>query len=42
MLYDLEKGDQNVSVKLIVMRSQIEVQKAYAPKYPQTIVYKKK
>ena len=42
LLFDLEKGDRNKTVKLTVLRSQIEVQKIYAPKYPQTIVYKKK
>ena len=42
LLYDLEKGDQNKSVRLTVTRSQLEVQKIYAPKYPQTTVYNTK
>ena len=42
VLYDLEKGDQNKSVKLTVMRSQLAIQKAYTPQYPQTIVYNTK
>ena len=42
VLYDLEKGNQDRSIKLTVLGSQIEVQKVYAPQYPQTIVYKAK
>ncbi len=42
VLFDLEKGDERASVKLTVLRSQIEVQKAYTPKHPQFIIYKKK
>jgi len=42
ILYDLEKGDERVSVKLTVLKSQIEVQKIYAPKLPQVIIYKAK
>jgi len=41
VLYDLEKGDARASEKLTVLRSQIEVQKAYAPKRPQVVIYKK-
>ena len=40
-LFDLEKGDQRASVKLTVLRSQIEVQKAYRPQQPQVVIYKK-
>ena len=40
VLFDLEKGDQRGSVKLTVLRSQLEVQKVYSPKYPQTVIYK--
>ena len=42
VLFDLEQGDERASVKLTVLRSQLQVQKAYTPKYPQTIVYKKR
>jgi len=41
LLFDLEKGDQRASVKLTVLRSQIEVQKAYRPQQPQVVIYKK-
>ncbi|MDE2009835.1 MAG: hypothetical protein KGJ09_07135 [Candidatus Omnitrophica bacterium] len=42
VLFDLEKGNGQKSARLTVLRSQIEVQKAYTPKYPQTVVYKGK
>ena len=41
MLFDLEKGNERGLSKLTVLRSQIEVQKIYAPKRPQVVVYKK-
>ena len=41
VLFDLEKGDERASVKLTVLRSQIEVPKAYRPQQPQTVIYKK-
>ena len=41
VLFDLEKGDQRASVKLTVLRSQIELQKAYKPQQPQIVIYKK-
>ena len=41
VLFDLEKGNEQASVKLTVLRSQLEVQKVYKPKYPQVVVYKK-
>jgi hypothetical protein len=41
LLFDLEQGDERVSRKLTVLRSQLEVQKAYTPKRPQTVIYKK-
>ncbi len=41
VLYDLEKGDDRASVKLTVLRSQLEVQKVYAPKQPRVIIYRK-
>ena len=40
-LFDLQKGDERASVKLTVLRSQLEVPKAYRPQQPQVIVYKK-
>ena len=41
VLFDLEQGDQRASKKLTVLRSQIQVQKVYAPKHPQIIIYNK-
>ncbi len=41
VLYDLEKGDERASLRLTVLRSQLEVQKAYALKQPQIVIYKK-
>ena len=41
VLYDLEKGDERASVKFTVLPSQLEVQKAYTPKQPQVVIYKK-
>jgi hypothetical protein len=41
VLFDLEQGDERASMKLTVMRSQIEVPKAYSPQQPQIVVYKK-
>ncbi len=41
VLFDLEKGDGRASVKITVLRSQIEVQKAYAPQQPRVVIYKK-
>ena len=41
VLFDLELGDERASRKLTVLRSQIEVQKAYRPQQPQIIIYKK-
>jgi len=40
VLYDLEKGNEKLKAKLTVLRSHIEVQKAYTPKLLQTIIYK--
>jgi len=42
VLFDLEKGDERASVRFTVLRSQLEVQKAYTPKFPQVVVYKAK
>ena len=42
LLFDLEQGDERASVKLTVLRSQIEMPKAYRPQQPQTVIYKKK
>lgn len=42
LLFDIQKGDERASVKLTVLRSQIETQKAYTPKFPQFVIYKKK
>jgi len=42
ILFDLEKGNEQASVKLTVMRSHIELQKAYTPQIPQTVIYKAK
>jgi hypothetical protein len=41
VLYDLEKGDERASVRITVLRSQLEVQKAYTPQQPQVVIYKK-
>ena len=41
LFFDLEKGDERAFVKLTVLRSQIETQKAYTPKHPQFVIYKK-
>jgi len=41
VLFDLEQGDERASKRLTVLRSQIEVQKAYTPKKPQVVIYKK-
>ena len=41
VLFDLEKGNERGLVKLTVLRSHLEVQKAYTPQFPQTVVYKK-
>jgi len=41
VLFDLEKGDQRASVKLTVLKSQIEVPKAYRPQQPRVVIYKK-
>ncbi len=41
VLFDLEKGDERASSKLTVLRSQIQVQKAYTPKHPQVVIFKK-
>jgi len=41
VLYDLEKGDQRASGRFTMLRSQFEVQKAYMPKHPQVVIYKK-
>ena len=42
LLFDLEKGDQRASVKLTVLRSQLEIPKAYRPQQPQTVIFKKR
>ena len=41
VLFDLEQGDERASKKLTVLRSQIEVQKAYTPQQPSLVIYKK-
>ncbi len=41
IVFDIEKGNQDLKTKLTVLRSQIEVQKVYAPKYPKVVVYKR-
>jgi hypothetical protein len=41
VLFDLEKGNERGSVKLTVLRSQLEVQKTCTPKFPQVVIYKK-
>ena len=40
VLFDLEKGDERASVKITVLRSQLEVQKAYRPQQPKVVIYK--
>jgi hypothetical protein len=42
LLFDLEQGDERASKKLTVLKSQIEIPKAYRPQQPQTVIYKKK
>jgi hypothetical protein len=42
VLFDLEKGNEKVKTRLTVLRSQIDIQKLYAPKYPQVVVFKTK
>jgi len=39
VVFDLEKGNEKNMSKLTVLRSQIEVQKLFKPKLPQTVVY---
>lgn len=41
VLYDLEQGDERASVSFTVLPSQLAVQKAYTPKEPQVVIYKK-
>lgn len=41
VLFDLEKGDERGKSKLTVLRSHLEVQKAYRPQQPQVVIYKK-
>ena len=41
VVFDIEKGNQDLKTKLTVLHSQIEVQKVYAPKYPKVVVYKR-
>ena len=41
VLFDLEQGDTRASKKLTVLRSHIDVQKAYTPKQPEIVIYKK-
>lgn len=40
VLFDLEKGDERAFVRFTVLRSQLQVQKAYTPKTPQFLIYK--
>ena len=40
-VFYIEKGNQDLKTQLTVLRSQIEVQKVYAPKYPKVVVYKR-
>lgn len=42
VLFDLEKGHDQSKIKVTVLRSQIQVQKAYSLQYPQTVVYSKR
>jgi hypothetical protein len=41
VLFDLEQGDDRASKKVTVLRSQLEVPKAYRPQQPQIVIYKK-
>ena len=41
VLFDLEKGNERASLKLTVLRSQIQEQKTCTPKSPQFVIYKK-
>ena len=41
LLYDIEKGDERASLKITVLPSQLQVQKIYAVKQPQFVIYKK-
>jgi hypothetical protein len=41
VLFDLQQGDERATRKFTVLRSQIAVQKAYTPKQPRIIIYKK-
>ncbi len=41
VLFDLEQGDDRASRRITVLRSQIEVQKAYTPQKPHIVIYKK-
>ena len=40
VLYDLVQGDERASMKFTVLPSQLELQKIYAPKRPQVVIYK--
>jgi hypothetical protein len=42
VLYYLQQGDERASVKFTVLRSQLQVQKAYAPKQPRIVIFKKR
>jgi hypothetical protein len=41
VLFDLQQGDERASRRFTVLRSQLQVQKAYTPKQPRTVIYKK-
>lgn len=41
VLFDLEQGDERASKRFTVLRSQLQIQKAYTPKQPQIVIYKK-
>jgi chaperonin cofactor prefoldin len=41
VLFDLEQGDERTSRRITVLRSQLEVHKAYRPQQPQVVIYKK-
>ena len=41
VLFDLEQGDVRASRKLTVLRSQLEVQKAYRIQQPNVVIFKK-
>ena len=41
ILFDIAKGDDRASMKLTVLRNQLEVQKICTPKHLQTLIYKK-